>query len=235
MRLAVAVGLGFLAAALGTPTGVSGGLLLLPVLLTGYGMSGTVASATNLVFNCVSTPAVLARRSGVDRELVRLLVVPAAPAAVLGALVNVLLLGDSPAFRLLVALLIVTVGIGLVLPPRRRRRSLGLGLRGRRLVVLVGAAIGCPARPSVTSGRAARPAARSAQLSVSCPVSAPGQDNLRTVVPRGDGCRARGGQADLAGRGPAKLGPRPMCAGATVVRTTEPGQKFDLPRACARC
>ena len=140
MRLAVAVGLGFLAAALGTPTGVSGGLLLLPVLLTGYGMSGTVASATNLVFNCVSTPAVLARRSGVDRGLVRLLVVPAAPAAVLGALVNVLLLGDSPAFRLLVALLIVTVGIGLVLPPRRR--SLGLGLRGRRLVVVVGAASG---------------------------------------------------------------------------------------------
>ena len=94
------------------------------------------------MFNCVSTPAALVRRSGVDRDLVRLLVVPAAPAAVLGALVNVLLLGDSRVFRVLVALLIVTVGVGLVVPIRRARRSRDLGPGARRLVVVVGAASG---------------------------------------------------------------------------------------------
>lgn len=119
-ELAAAVGLGALAAAVGTPTGVSGGLLLLPLLLTVFGLGGTVASATNLLFNIVSTPAGILRQPRIDRTLTKLLVGAATPAAVAGALVNVFLLGDSPAFRMLVAGLLVVVGASLLLPARQR-------------------------------------------------------------------------------------------------------------------
>jgi uncharacterized membrane protein YfcA len=117
--LAGAVVLGAVAAAVGTPAGVSGGLLLLPALLTAYGLSGTVAGATNLVFNILSTPAGIVRqtRAGrIDWPLARLLTLAAAPAAVVGALVNVFLLGDTRAYRLMVAALLIAVAAGLLLP-----------------------------------------------------------------------------------------------------------------------
>ncbi|MEV0611531.1 sulfite exporter TauE/SafE family protein [Polymorphospora rubra] len=142
-ELAAAVGLGALAAAVGTPTGVSGGLLLLPVLLTVFGLGGTVASATNLLFNVVSTPAGILRQPRIDRTLTKLLVGAATPAAVGGALVNVFLLGDSPAFRILVAVLLVAVGASLLVP---RRRSPGTDERmspaTRRALLLTGVASG---------------------------------------------------------------------------------------------
>ncbi|MDG4764737.1 sulfite exporter TauE/SafE family protein [Solwaraspora sp. WMMD406] len=124
--LTAAVGAGALAAALGTPTGVSGGLLLLPVLLTAFGLPPTVASATNLLFNIVSTPAGIARhvrQHSLDRRLALLLAGTAAPAAVAGALANVFWLGDSPIFRYLVAGLLVAVGASLLLPRPRGARS----------------------------------------------------------------------------------------------------------------
>lgn len=117
--LVAAVGAGALAAALGTPTGVSGGLLLLPVLLTAFGLPPTVASATNLLFNIVSTPAGIARhvrQHSLDRRLALLLAGTAAPAAVAGALANICWLGDSTIFRYLVAGLLVAVGASLLLP-----------------------------------------------------------------------------------------------------------------------
>jgi uncharacterized membrane protein YfcA len=120
-ELGGAVLAGALAAAVGTPAGVSGGLLLLPLLLTGYGLAGTVASATNLVFNIISTPAGLlrqARRGRLDPGLTRLLVGTAVPGAVVGVLANVFLLGDSPAFRGLVAGLLVAVAASLLIPGR---------------------------------------------------------------------------------------------------------------------
>jgi uncharacterized membrane protein YfcA len=137
-QLVIAVGLGAVAAAIGTPTGVSGGLLLLPLLLTVFGLGGTVASATNLLFNIVSTPVGIARQRHIDRRLTLLLVGSAAPAAVLGALVNVFLLGDSAAFRILVAVPLGMVAVSLLLP---RPRSTGDGpLTGstRRLILVVG-------------------------------------------------------------------------------------------------
>ncbi|MEV7225442.1 MULTISPECIES: TSUP family transporter [Polymorphospora] len=142
-ELVAAVGLGALAAAVGTPTGVSGGLLLLPVLLTVFGLGGTVASATNLLFNVVSTPVGILRQPRIDRTLTRLLVGAATPAAVAGALVNVFLLGDSPAFRVLVAVLLVAVG-GSLLARRRPARPSDVELSPvvRRALLLTGVASG---------------------------------------------------------------------------------------------
>lgn len=135
--LAGAVALGALAAAFGTPTGVSGGLLLLPVLLTGYGLVPSVASATTLLFNVVSTPVpVLRQRRTLPGPLVRPLLIGAAPAAVAGALLNVFVLADTPVFRVLVAALLVAVALA-ILPVRR-----GPARRSRRPAVAVLVAIG---------------------------------------------------------------------------------------------
>ncbi|WP_326552348.1 sulfite exporter TauE/SafE family protein [Micromonospora sp. NBC_01813] len=124
--LLAAAGAGALAAALGTPTGVSGGLLLLPLLLTAFGLPPTVASATNLLFNIVSTPAGITRhlrQHSLDRRLALLLAGAAAPAAVAGALANIFWLGDSTVFRHLVAGLLVAVAATLLLPRPRGGRS----------------------------------------------------------------------------------------------------------------
>jgi uncharacterized membrane protein YfcA len=145
-ELAGAVLLGAVAAALGTPAGVSGGLLLLPALLTGYGLTGTVAGATNLVFNIVSTPAGIVRQiraRRIDWPLARLLTGAAAPAAVGGALVNVFLLGDTRAYRLLVAVLLIAVAAGLLLPrPTGTRSDRPLSDRVRVVLIATGVASG---------------------------------------------------------------------------------------------
>ncbi|MGW4466316.1 sulfite exporter TauE/SafE family protein [Micromonospora sp. NPDC004704] len=141
-ELALAVVLGTLAAAIGTPTGVSGGLLLLPLLLTVFGLGGTVASATNLLFNIVSTPVGIARQRRFDAQLTLLLVGSAAPAAVVGALVNVFLLGDSAAFRALVAALLGVVGVSILVPRPRSSGTAPLTGRGRSVMLVVGAASG---------------------------------------------------------------------------------------------
>lgn len=117
---------------------MSGGLLLLPMLLTVFGLGGTVASATNLLFNVVSTPAGIARHRQIDWRLTRLLAGSAVPAAAAGAMVNVFLLGDSDAFRVLVAILLVLVAAGLLLP----RPSAGLGRHATWTLVIIGGASG---------------------------------------------------------------------------------------------
>ncbi|RKR86389.1 hypothetical protein BDK92_0613 [Micromonospora pisi] len=140
--------LGALAAALGTPTGVSGGLLLLPLLMTVFGLGGTVASATNLLFNIVSTPMGIARQPRIDSELTLLLVSSAAPAAVAGVLVNVFLLGDSAVFRALVAALLAAVAVSILLPRPSAPGALPsvgwtpLTRPNRQVMILVGAASG---------------------------------------------------------------------------------------------
>ncbi|MFK3979586.1 TSUP family transporter [Micromonospora sp. NPDC050397] len=141
-EIALAVVLGALAAAVGTPTGVSGGLLLLPLLLTVFGLGGTVASATNLLFNVVSTPVGIVRQRHVDLGLTLVLVGAAVPAAVVGALVNVFLLGDSAAFRVLVAGLLALVAVSLLLPRPRAERVAPLTRSNCVALFVVGAASG---------------------------------------------------------------------------------------------
>ncbi|HEX6686868.1 MAG TPA: sulfite exporter TauE/SafE family protein [Candidatus Limnocylindrales bacterium] len=135
LELAAASLLGAAAAMVGTPTGVSGGLLLLPVLITGYGLPGSVASATNLVFNVVSTPSALIhylRAKGIDWSLARILVFPGVPAAVAGALVNVLLVDDPRLFRTLVSVLLAVVAVALLLP---RPGGAGAPVRAARVAL----------------------------------------------------------------------------------------------------
>lgn len=101
-----------------------------------------MASATNLLFNIVSTPIGIVRQRRVDVQLTLLLVGSAAPAAVLGALANVFLLGDSTAFRVLVAALLGAVAVSVLVPRPQRSGTVPLSGRGRWGLVVVGAASG---------------------------------------------------------------------------------------------
>jgi uncharacterized protein len=145
-ELLAAVAAGFVVAALGTPAGVSGAVFLLPVQLSVLGVTGPAVSATNLLFNIVSTPPALIRlarrrasnsgagrqavhgkdqppgtRSAPARENVRLVVAAGVPSAILGAYLRVTVLADPGRFRLLVAALLLPLGGSLLWRAVRRR------------------------------------------------------------------------------------------------------------------
>ncbi|WP_061296938.1 TSUP family transporter [Herbidospora cretacea] len=122
---------GFVVAALGTPVGVSGAVFLLPLQAGLLGVSGPAISATNLVFNAMSTPLALARSAAARARTADLAIVTAAcvPAAALGAFLRVTLFADPARFRLLVLAVLAPLGVQLLVRAARRtpRRVTGAG------------------------------------------------------------------------------------------------------------
>jgi uncharacterized protein len=105
-ELLLAAAAGFLVAAVCTPVGVSGAVLLLPAQSSVLGLAGPAVSSTNLLFNVVSTPGGLARLSRTalpHRPDVLAVVAVAVPAAVAGAMLRVTVLAGAGVFRVLVA------------------------------------------------------------------------------------------------------------------------------------
>jgi uncharacterized membrane protein YfcA len=94
------------------------------------------------LFNIVSTPVGIVRQRRVDAQLTLLLVGSAAPAAVLGAFANVFLLGDSAAFRVLVAGLLGVVAVSILVPRPQPSGTGALTRAGRWGLIVVGAASG---------------------------------------------------------------------------------------------
>jgi uncharacterized protein len=116
-EIAAAVLAGVVVAAIGTPTGVSGAVFLLPVQISVLGVMGPAVSATSLVFNAVSTPIALfrlARRIRWDWRGLRLVVAAGAPAAIVGATARVTVLADPYRFRLLIARILLPLGARLL-------------------------------------------------------------------------------------------------------------------------
>ncbi|WP_062347684.1 TSUP family transporter [Herbidospora yilanensis] len=115
---------GFLVAALGTPVGVSGAVFLLPLQSSVLGVSGPAVSATNLVFNTMSTPLALLRTPGFRGRAAELLVVAGVcvPAAVAGAYGRVTLFADPARFRLLVIAVLAPLGVQLLVRAVRGTR-----------------------------------------------------------------------------------------------------------------
>ncbi|GAB1818354.1 TSUP family transporter [Herbidospora sp. RD11066] len=116
---------GFVVAALGTPVGVSGAVFLLPLQGSLLGVTGPAVSATNLVFNTLSTPLALLRAPGVRARSAELVVVGAAcvPAAVLGAYGRVTLFADPARFRILVIAVLAPLGVQLLVRSFRKARE----------------------------------------------------------------------------------------------------------------
>ncbi|WP_066369899.1 TSUP family transporter [Herbidospora mongoliensis] len=120
---------GFLVAALGTPVGVSGAVFLLPLQASLLGVSGPAISATNLVFNAMSTPLALLRAVDVRARSSELVIVAAAcvPAAVIGAYGRVTLFADPARFRILVIAVLAPLGIQLLVRAFRGPRAKDTG------------------------------------------------------------------------------------------------------------
>nr|WP_245652920.1 TSUP family transporter [Herbidospora sakaeratensis] len=124
MDVALALVAGFLVAALGTPVGVSGAVFLLPLQAGVLGVSGPAVSATNLVYNAMSTPLALLRAPRTAGRAGELLVVAGVcvPAAVLGAYGRVTLFADPARFRLLVIAVLAPLGVQLLVRAVRGAR-----------------------------------------------------------------------------------------------------------------
>jgi uncharacterized protein len=113
----VAVVAGVVVAAVGTPAGVSGAVFLLPVQLSVLGVTGPAVSATNLLFNIISTPLSLrrlSRRLPVDWTRVGWLVAVGTPAGVAGAFARVTVLADPSRFRMALAAVLLPLGVRLL-------------------------------------------------------------------------------------------------------------------------
>ncbi|MFF4259232.1 sulfite exporter TauE/SafE family protein [Streptomyces sp. NPDC001663] len=113
----VGLAVGLLIAVVTAPVGVSGAVFLLPVQLSVLGVPSPSVTPTNLLFNVVAGPGALLRyrREGfLNSSLTRRLVAGTLPGVVIGAVVRVVAVPGAPAFRLLVAGLLMPLGMWLI-------------------------------------------------------------------------------------------------------------------------
>lgn len=115
---------GFLLAASTTPAGVSGAFLLLPFQFSVLGYTAPGVTATNLLYNVISTPGGILsyrRRGRLDRSLVRTIVIGAVPGVVAGSVLRVTVLADPGGFKVFVGVVLGCLGLNLIVQARRRR------------------------------------------------------------------------------------------------------------------
>lgn len=126
----VPVLLGFGVAAVATPAGVSGSFLLLPLQLSVLGIATPSSSATNLLFNVVSTPGGIWRyrqQGQLHRRLAYLVAAGTLPGVAAGALLRVTVFADPAVFAKFVGAVLLILGPWLLLevgrPPRATAAS----------------------------------------------------------------------------------------------------------------
>lgn len=115
--MATAVLLGFFVAFVSTPAGVSGSFLLLPLQISLLGVVTPSASATNLIFNLVSTPGAIwryGRQDQTDMALVVPIALGTLPGVVAGAWLRVTVFAAQERFEVFVALVLGALGLRLV-------------------------------------------------------------------------------------------------------------------------
>ena len=111
----VLVGLGL--ALLTTPAGVSGAFLLLPFQVSVLGFVSPGVTATNLLFNVISTPGAVVRylkQGSLDWLLVRAIAMGAVPGVVTGSLLRVTLLDEPRTFKAFVGVVLLFLGSNLI-------------------------------------------------------------------------------------------------------------------------
>jgi uncharacterized protein len=107
---------GFAVALCCTPAGVSGAFMLLPVQLHVFHVPSPAVTATNLLYNVVSTPAgALAfwRAGNLDRVLTTGLVLGTTPAVIVGVLLRSTWLASDEVFAVLAGAMLVGLGLRL--------------------------------------------------------------------------------------------------------------------------
>jgi uncharacterized membrane protein YfcA len=114
----VALAAAFLIAALATPAGISGAVLLLPFQVSVLGTPSPSVTPTNLLYNVVATPGALYRywRQGqTGGRLALVLIAGTMPGVIAGSVIRVRLLPGPQVFALVVAAVLLPLGIWLVL------------------------------------------------------------------------------------------------------------------------
>jgi uncharacterized protein len=119
----VALAAAFVIAALATPAGISGAVLLLPFQVSVLGTPSPSVTPTNLLYNVVSTPGALYRywRQGqTGGRLALVLITGTLPGVIAGSVIRVKVLPGPQVFDLVVAAVLVPLGAWLLLsrPPR---------------------------------------------------------------------------------------------------------------------
>jgi uncharacterized protein len=108
----------YVLAAVATPAGVSGAVLLLPFQVSVLGTPSPAVTPTNLLYNVIATPGAIYRywRQGqTGGRLASWLIAGTLPGVVAGSVIRVELLPGQRAFGLVIAAVLVPLGIWLAL------------------------------------------------------------------------------------------------------------------------
>jgi uncharacterized protein len=135
-------------AALATPAGISGAVLLLPFQVSVLGTPSPAVTPTNLLYNVVATPGALYRywRQGqTGGRLALLLIARTVPGVIAGSVIRVELLPGPRVFDLVVAAVLVPLGLRLALtrPAREDVSDRAARLIPVPVLVVLAAAVGC--------------------------------------------------------------------------------------------
>ena len=144
----VALAAAFLIAALATPAGISGAVLLLPFQVSVLGTPSPSVTPTNLLYNVVATPGALYRywRQGqTGGRLALVLIAGTLPGVIAGSVIRVRLLPGPRVFDLVVGAVLVPLGVWLALTrPAASGEPGGLvRLIPVPVLVLLAAMVGC--------------------------------------------------------------------------------------------
>ena len=138
----------FVLAAVATPAGISGAVLLLPFQVSVLGTPSPAVTPTNLLYNVVATPGALYRywRQGqTGGRLAVLLIAGTLPGVIAGSVIRVELLPGSHVFDLVVAAVLLPLGCWLTLSRPAGRQDPARPYRQIPVPALVAmaAAVGC--------------------------------------------------------------------------------------------
>src|SRR3954451_19107915 len=109
----VALAAALVTAAVASPVGVSGAVLLLPFQVSVLGTPSPAVTSTNLLYNIVATPGALYRywrQRQTGGSLTRVLLAGTIPGVVAGAIVRVEFLPSPQAFDVVIAAVLIPLG-----------------------------------------------------------------------------------------------------------------------------
>ena len=142
----VALVAAFAIAAVSTPAGVSGAVLLLPFQVSVLGTPSPSVTPTNLLYNVVACPGAMWRywRQGqTGGPLTWLLLAGTLPGVVAGSVIRVYVLPGPVVFDFVVAAVLVPLGTWLALAPASHTAAAGRAQLPRVVTGLLAAAAGC--------------------------------------------------------------------------------------------
>jgi len=144
----VALATAYLIAAVTTPAGISGAVLLLPFQVSVLGTPSPAVTPTNLLYNVIATPGALYRywRQGqTGGRLALVLIAGTLPGVIAGSVIRVKLLPGPRVFDLMVGAVLIPLGgwLALTRPPRTGEPDRRIGLIPAPALIALAAVVGC--------------------------------------------------------------------------------------------